>query len=396
MTVDNYITALEQITDGLESLKLACCRVIGGLHAEKMKATAQNSAFAGEKVEPCEKSEEVTIFSLKDGTVRKRGGSYEIRFQKLGYRKSFSSTTLEGAQAKFKVFLKELNARTRNGKLLQNKKPSLRVEEWAETYLNKFKRTSLCEKAFQNTQRVIKNHVIAPLGKRILADVGVLELQDLFNSLLEQGKSRTAEDVKTFLSGMFEKAEALGYVKKNPMRAVVVKKHYRKHGAALSLTEERQFLELIKNDCYRDVYEFMLFSGARRSEALLFKLSDVDLDSNVILIHTTKQKDRVNAKPRTVPIFPKLRPVIERLIAAGVEEPFKKRGKTTERFKTFMPERHLHELRHTFTTRCRECGIDNEITSLFTGHAVKGNTAATVYTHFSLEYLQQQALRLVY
>ena len=55
----------------------------------------------------------------------------------------------------------------------------------------------------------------------------------------------------------------------------------------------------------------------------------------------------------------------------------------------------MKDLRHTFTTRARECGIDNELVAVWTGHSL-GNITSKVYTHFSMEHQQKQAQRLIY
>ena len=341
-----------------------------------------------------EKPKEDNIFTLKDGKVRNNHGSVEIRFRKLGYNKSFTSKTLAGAQAKFKAFLKELNATYKNGAI--KKAPTLTVGEWAITYLEKFKSVTLCEKAVYHITGICKRYVVKELGDKELKTLTALELQDFFNKIVGAGKTRTAEDLKTFLTGMLDKALALNYVTRNVMHAVVVPKHYRKHGTSLSQEEERAFVQSVKGDHYELVLLFCLYSGARISEALRFNVNDVDFKRNVLLIHTTKQKDRVNAKPREVPIFPKLKPVLERALALGEQQPFKlMANKAGQRFKSYCPEHHLHELRHTFTTRCRESGISEDLTSLWTGHVVHGSTTATVYTHFSYEFQQKQALLLV-
>ena len=70
-------------------------------------------------------------------------------------------------------------------------------------------------------------------------------------------------------------------------------------------------------------------------------------------------------------------------------------NKLCEEFKRFLPNHTLKDLRHTFTTRARECGIDNELVAVWTGHSL-GNITSKVYTHFSIEFQQEQAKKLVY
>ena len=70
-------------------------------------------------------------------------------------------------------------------------------------------------------------------------------------------------------------------------------------------------------------------------------------------------------------------------------------NKLCEEFKRFLPNHTLRDLRHAFTTRARECGIDNELVAVWTGHSL-GNITSSVYTHFSMEFQQEQAKKLVY
>ena len=56
---------------------------------------------------------------------------------------------------------------------------------------------------------------------------------------------------------------------------------------------------------------------------------------------------------------------------------------------------HNKDLRHAFTTRARECEIDNELVAVWTGHSL-GNITSRVYTHFSMEFQKEQAVKLKY
>ena len=64
-------------------------------------------------------------------------------------------------------------------------------------------------------------------------------------------------------------------------------------------------------------------------------------------------------------------------------------------FKRFCPNNTMKDLRHTFTTRARECGVDNELVAVWTGHTL-GNITSSVYTHFSMEHQQKEAKKVVY
>ena len=64
-------------------------------------------------------------------------------------------------------------------------------------------------------------------------------------------------------------------------------------------------------------------------------------------------------------------------------------------FSAICPNHTLKDLRHTFTTRARECGVDNELVAIWTGHSLS-NITSSVYTHFSMELQQEQAKRIDY
>ena len=106
-------------------------------------------------------------------------------------------------------------------------------------------------------------------------------------------------------------------------------------------------------------------------------------------IKNAKLKRYQKIKERTLPIFPMLKPHIN-----GINT--KLNGETaSDVFSDIMPNHTLKDLRHTFTTRARECSIDNELVAVWTGHSL-GNITSSVYTHFSMEFQQAQAKKLIY
>ena len=73
-------------------------------------------------------------------------------------------------------------------------------------------------------------------------------------------------------------------------------------------------------------------------------------------------------------------------------------NKLTNAFKEICPGHHLHDLRHTFITRCQECGIAREIISLWAGHSTDKTITTTVYTHLeqNVELQLQEIARFIY
>ena len=73
-------------------------------------------------------------------------------------------------------------------------------------------------------------------------------------------------------------------------------------------------------------------------------------------------------------------------------------NKLTCAFSDLYTNHHLHELRHTFITRCQECGIAREIVSLWAGHSTDKTITTTVYTHLeqNVELQLQEIARFIY
>ena len=131
----------------------------------------------------------------------------------------------------------------------------------------------------------------------------------------------------------------------------------------------------------------MLYSGVRPTEVITIQ---EDFANNTITVKNSKLKSYQKNLYRTIPMFPKYRNSIRNcnLEKASLEQ-------LRIEFKKYCPDNTLKDLRHTFTTRARECGIDNELVAVWTGHSL-GNITSSVYTHFSNEFQQEQAKKLNY
>ena len=69
-------------------------------------------------------------------------------------------------------------------------------------------------------------------------------------------------------------------------------------------------------------------------------------------------------------------------------------------FTRLFPNQHPHELRYTFITRCKECGVNHELVMLWDGHKddkeVKTSKVDRGYTDYSKEYILSEAKKVNY
>ena len=75
-------------------------------------------------------------------------------------------------------------------------------------------------------------------------------------------------------------------------------------------------------------------------------------------------------------------------------------GAIKSTMRRLFPEHHPHELRYTFITRCKECGVNPELVMLWDGHEmdddVKTSKVDRGYTDYSNEYQLQEAEKVNY
>ncbi len=305
--------------------------------------------------------------------VRKKGNGYEIRCQIDGDRISVYGKVLYEAKAKFIVKLAELRAPNRPRKKNYNK---TLLKNYMLQWLETVKKPYIKEGTYKLYLQVYRAYVVPAFGDRDITTIKAFELQEFINGFTETERFRTAQKVSQILSSLFEYAETDELISRSPMKKVKVAFYEQKHGVPLTRAEEKDFIENFKKTptVYAQAFVFMMYTGLRRSELASAKVSD-----EWIVVSTAKQRKGKSEKVRRIPISPMLKQVLPLIDAEAIVE--LSGGVLTKRFKELCPDHHLHDLRHTFITRCQECGIQREIVSLWAGHAADSSITSIVYTH---------------
>lgn len=334
---------------------------------------------------------------LKDFSIRiKENGVYEIRFRRYGYNESFSSKDFSVAKKKAFMWLSEFESqikpdvhftvlsKTESEQFSGGKK--IVFKQFADDYIYNVRKRRVKALTFMTYKNYYESEILPVYGKMRLSDIKPYYIQKHLDKL-HAVKPRSCEDIKMLLNGIFQYAVDNGIIDRNPIKAVYIEKHERKNGVALTPDEERQFVKDIKGSKNEWVFLKMLYSGVRPSE-----ISDIEenIENNTLTIKNAKLKSYQKNLTRTIPIFPKYKETLEYPIRKYVYL-----HDLGSDLKNYLPNHTLKDLRHTFTTRARECGIDNELVAVWTGHSL-GNITSSVYTHFSTEFQQEQAKKLVY
>jgi len=328
-------------------------------------------------------------------TRQRENGYFEIRCTIDKRPITGTGKDLDTATERFIIALTRFDKEKKTGKA--NDKKAEKAErtvfiEFAEKWLIVVKKPTVKDISFNSTLTVYNVH-IKPFFKRCYIDeITAMKIQPLFTKLHEQKKYKTATNVKLILNQIFNAAIAENLITANPMASVKVLKHKAKNGTALTYEEESEFLQNLNTSRFKLTFVLMLFCGMRRAE-----LSSVKIDDNFVTVKNGKQRLAQEDTFRKIPITPMLRPFLNTALKKDLKEAVSHSCDTLSRaFKDLCPSHHLHELRHTFVTRCQECGVPREVVSVWVGHSADNTMTSNVYTHFSENFMISEGKKVDY
>lgn len=335
----------------------------------------------------------------KNITYRKETGVYEVRKQIDGVSYFGSSKNRDEAVRRF---IQDI----RNGGKPAKGKPApapIDVPEEVQKILPPFnavatqwlelRKPIIKAVTYEHYESLFRANIFPAFGERRIDELKQSDCQELINIYLGLRKYRTADKIYQALKAIFEFAIGEELIEKSPMRFIRPPQYEEQGGVALTLDEERELLKLIsESKCDEEIKHsliFLLYTGIRRSE-----LASAVIEDGFVSVVCAKNRKNYNEKRRLIPITPMLAVWmhvfdIEKLRSVRPDA-------LTQAMKRLMPEHHLHELRHTFITRCQECGVPREVVSVWAGHAADSTQTSKVYTHFSREFMIKEAQKVDY
>lgn len=194
-----------------------------------------------------------------------------------------------------------------------------------------------------------------------------------------------------------------GNLQFNPISVVSVPSEARvREVGALSRDEVNILLQYLVREPYRNLVEFLLYTGLRRGEAASLEPSDYDRQNRFIRVRKSKTKHGI----RLVPLTPEAQTALERQLKApkgrfifttsqGNPVSATVFEKLMQRIRRETGIRHftLHMLRHTFATMMVESKADYKALSNILGHADVAFTLQR-YASVDLDFLRQEILRI--
>ena len=224
--------------------------------------------------------------------------------------------------------------------------------------------------------------------------------------------SRQSKDImKSMLKQMFALAQNEKLVSHNPTLNLPRPKATPpvRERKAMTQEQEQRFIETCLTDL--DTYEpllICLLQGVRKGEMLALRPNDFDFTKNTLRIDESYDEQNPNDlqtknqdSNRTMPMFELTRTLLIKYKDLDPTKRIYEKHTSAKLYKALkelqekakLPKFCIHELRHTFITRCHERNIDEMIVQRWVGHQIGSRMTKAVYTHISndkeMEYIEQ-------
>ncbi len=315
-------------------------------------------------------------------------GYYQVRYRRDGYNIEVAAKDLMTAKHRFLKKLAETD-----------KKISLKnyplFKDYAAGWLKEKERT-VKESTYKGYEQLVRVNLLPAFGEMTLKEITRKEVQELLFSYADQGKNRTAQKLKVMLTAMFDVIVDDYPALTNPMRKIVLNHYEVKKGRAFTKDEEKQIIEFCKQHPHyhgNSALLLLMYTGMRVGE-----LKTMEFDGEYVTCISEKTRKGRKEVVRKIPVSPMLKRILHMIDFEKAKHT--NRDVARDTIKRIFPDRHTHELRYTFITRAKECGVNPEVVMLWVGHEhdqdVRTSKVDRGYTTYSEEYLLSEILKIDY
>lgn len=359
---------------------------------------------------------------------RKTDGYYSARFtNSKGKRVEKYFKSLKDA----KRWLFEAKTNDSNGLLVSSANITVDklFEIWIEARIK-----SVRPNTIRNHKERYKRNIQSHIGRMKITSVKPMHCQMILDDMVADYKGSTIYQALLTMCGMFNWAVENDFLVKSPVTRTGVKmpKEIDKKNRALTIDEQKKFLEAAK-DCSNYLqFKLVLLTGLRTSELIGLKWSDVDyeygeygsisVERNLEYRHSTGEwlwgPPKSKSGYRTIPLTKEAREVLDEAyrvkhinLTEDTPEEFRdiiflnRKGLPTKNSaydttlyklcdKAGIEHFSMHVLRHTFATRFLEMSEGKErykVLSELLGHS-SINITLNIYCHITDE-LKQNVMR---
>ena len=301
-------------------------------------------------------------------------------------------------------------------------KSSETVDELATAWLED-RRVWIKESSYCHYHQILRSHILPALGTQKIQDLEPEDVLSFLRSLKNNDHDlsiKTITDIWAVLRMILQYGKVLNTINVSMERLSLPNRETPKI-AVLTKSEQETLEKVLRNSNDHSLciaVLLALYTGLRIGEICGLRWEDLDAESRTLRVSRTVlrirnlnpeshertklvvQKPKSSQSKRSIPIPVFLFSEMDRerkpdsyYVLTGTENPTEPRN-LQKRLHTFLKHHGMqgysfHSLRHTFATRCIECGMDVKSLSEIMGHAAV-STTMQMYVHPSMDTKREQ------
>ena len=330
------------------------------------------------------------LFTVNENIVTYRitkDGYYQARLRRGKYNIEVAAKDFATMKHKF---LQKLAERE---KALQNAGYPL-FRDCIQDWLN-VKKQTVKASTYKSYENLISLYLLPRFGGLHVNEIARKDVQNFLFSLTDEGKNRTAQKLKVLMTAIFDViCEDSGL--RSPMSKIVLAHYEVKKGNAFTKTEEKRIVDFCRDHpqyAGNSALLVLLYTGMRVGE-----LKSLTFDGTWFTCVSEKTRHGHAEIVRKIPVSPmmaRVLPLIDMEQAKSVSK-----YSVRDALKRIFPKRHVHELRYSFITRVKECGVSGEVVMKWVGHEfdqdVRTSRVDRGYTDYSEEFMLKEIHKVEY
>jgi integrase len=336
-------------------------------------------------------------------------------------KRRYHNRMVHGPVRHAQIYLNKVLREHDLGRQLQD--AEITLNEYLDRWLETAAKPRLREKSYRSYESLLRRYVRPTLGARNLAAIFPLDIQAVYQRLVERDLSaRTVRYTHSVLRSAMRQAIRWQLLAEDPTNGAQLPRQRRRELRVLTAEQSRNFLEAALETPYGPVFAVAITTAARPSEYLALKWQDINWERGTVSVARTLEKVRGGWRfaetkrahsRRAIKLQDWVLELLQRLStktnpksACGgwheaadlifttssgrpvYADKLAKMFKSVLR-KTGLPATRLYDLRHTGATLALAAGVPPKVVSEQLGHASAAFTL-DVYSHV-LPHMQEEA-----
>lgn len=358
---------------------------LNGFSSSNKKTAQRNEALKDDGVlaTPTEVSQmNINLPGVSINSKPRKDGRYQGYIVDKNGKTYVYGRTMEEVAQKIKRFLQYGTPKKKKPAIEKLNGVPATFTAFAMYYFENFRKKKVAERTYYSDIGRFKRYLQPHFKETPLKKITPKDCQDLIDRIEKSGKGKTCDEIYSLLSVILKMAIKHAILLHNPLDIVFHVQHERKHGAALTKEEETTLKISLKDSPYLPVCMLALYTGLRPNE-----LATAKLDGKFIVAVNSKRKNK-KVEYKRIPISKMLAPYVLQTFNVPSLNFLRKLIRET------LPGHILYDLRTTFYSRCKECGISEYALNAFMGHSL--GALGNAYTDLSDDFLLKEMDKFEY